>query len=489
MSVATAAATKTFDHFIGGDFVPSHGGGYFEDLNPATGEVIARVASGADADVDLCVAAAKHAFETGPWPRMSMKERAAILKRIAELILQNRQILAEAETADTGKPIAESLEGDIPRAAMNFQFFADYAPALSEECFTVDARERHFAFHEPLGVAALITPWNLPLYLATWKIAPCLMMGNTCVLKPAEWTPYTAYLLGHIVKEAGLPDGVLNIVHGFGAGSAGEALTRHPDVRCISFTGETSTGRAIMSAASQTLKKLSFELGGKGANIIFDDADLAEAIPTAVRAAYRNQGEICLAGSRLFVQEGVYKKVVEELVERVKGIRVGDPRDPATQMGAIISSEQLQKVQSYIDIGRKDGKLVTGGERLANLPKGNFLSPAVITDIDNSSRVCQEEVFGPVLPVVPFQSEEQVLAMTNSTPYGLSCSVWSSDVNRLHRVTREIKTGIIWVNSWFARDLRTPFGGQKSSGIGREGGRWALEFFSELKTVCYRYKD
>ncbi len=488
MSLTTATDRKTIDNFVNGKFVSPVKGDYFEDINPATGENFAKVASGGSEDVDLAVSAAKEAFDNGPWAKMPLSKRSEILRKIGDLILENREALALAETTDTGKPISESREGDIPRAAQNFHFFADYAQAQIEDCFTVGENERHFAFREPLGVAGLITPWNLPLYLASWKIAPCLAMGNSCVLKPAEWTPYTANLLGQIVEQAGLPEGVFNVVNGFGAGSAGEALTTHPDVRCISFTGETSTGKAIMKAASGSLKKLSFELGGKGASILFEDADLEEAIPTAVRAAYRNQGQICLAGSRLYIHESIYKKVSEEILKRVKDIRVGNPLDEKTQMGALISKEHLEKVQSYIEIGKKDGKLLFGGERIKELGEGNFLRPALITEIENSSRVCQEEIFGPVLPLIPFKSDDELVEMVNSTPYGLSCSVWSNDVNRLHKVSREIKTGIVWVNCWFARDLRTPFGGQKASGIGREGGKYAIEFFSELKTVCYKYK-
>ena len=488
MSPAIATDKKTIDNFINGQFVAPSKGDYFEDVNPATGESFAKVAAGGKEDVEAAVKAAKQAFNSGVWSRKSMTERCQIIRRIGDLIMENRDALALAETIDTGKPISESRDGDIPRAAQNFHFFADYAQAQNEDCFTVNENERHLAVREPLGVAGLITPWNLPLYLATWKIAPCLAMGNSAVLKPAEWTPYTANLFGQIVQQAGLPDGVFNVVNGFGANAAGEALTRHPDVKCISFTGETSTGRAIMSAASETLKKLSFELGGKGANIIFDDANLEEAIPTAVRSAYRNQGQICLAGSRLFVHESVYKKVAEEMLKKVKEIKVGNPLDAGTQMGALISKEHMEKVQSYIEIGKKDGKLIHGGERIKDLGAGNFLSPALITDINNSSRVCQEEIFGPVLPLIPFKTEEELLEMVNSTPYGLSCSVWSNDVNRLHRMSRDIKTGIVWINCWFARDLRTPFGGQKASGIGREGGRYALEFFSETKTICYKYK-
>jgi aminomuconate-semialdehyde/2-hydroxymuconate-6-semialdehyde dehydrogenase len=480
--------TKHLDHFIDGEFSPSSSGEKFDDINPATGEVIATVSLGGYDEVDRAVKAAKNAFENGPWRKLPLKDRCAILRKVGDLILANKELLARAETMDTGKPITESLEGDIPRSALNFHFFADYVQSISEECYTVSELERHIAFREPIGVAALITPWNLPLYLATWKIAPCLAMGNTCVLKPAEWTPFTAFLLAELMNEAGVPPGVFNVVQGLGAGSAGEALTRHPDVACISFTGETSTGKAIMSAASATLKKVSFELGGKGANVIFADADLDEAIPTAVRAAFRNQGEICLAGSRLFVERPIYQKVLDQIVDRVSKLKVGDPLDPSTQMGAVISKEQYDKVLSYIQIAKSEGNILTGGEPVKELPNGLFLKPAVLADLPNESRCCQEEIFGPALLVIPFDSEEELLSMVNSTPYGLSSSIWSSDINRCHRVSSGIKTGIVWVNCWFARDLRTPFGGQKGSGVGREGGRFSMDFFSEWKTVCYKYK-
>lgn len=488
MSQNTLTKTRHLGHFINGQFCQSKTDKTFETINPATGEVLATVSLGDADDIDAAVKAAKEAFDHGPWPRLSMRERSEILRRIGDLILERKEMLAQAETLDTGKPISETLNGDIPRSALNFHFFADYAASFNEECYTVNPQERHIAVREPVGVAGLITPWNLPLYLATWKIAPCLAMGNTCVLKPAEWTPYTATLLAEIVQEAGLPNGVLNVVHGFGANGAGEALTKHVDVSCISFTGETSTGRAIMSAATATLKKLSFELGGKGANIIFADADIDQAVDTAVKAAFRNAGQICLAGSRLFVEKSIYKEVVDKLVEKVKSLKVGNPLDPKTDMGSVISAEQLAKVESYIARGQSDGKIAFGGKRIEESPQGFFLSPCLVTDLKNDSPLCQEEIFGPVLPVVSFASEEEVIAMTNSVPYGLSASVWSLDVNRLHRVASQIKCGIVWVNCWFARDLRTPFGGQKASGIGREGGRWSLEFFSEPKTICYRYK-
>lgn len=488
MTRQTTVKTKHLGHFINGEFQTSSTGETFETINPATDEVLATVSLGTAADIDRAVQAAKHAFDSGPWPRLSMKERCQILRRMGDLILERKELLARAESLDTGKPIAESLEGDIPRSALNFHFFADYAQAVNEECFSVNENERHIAVREPLGVAGLITPWNLPLYLATWKIAPCLAMGNTCVLKPAEWTPYTAFLLAEIAHDAGLPKGVLNVVQGFGKGGAGEALTRHPDVSCISFTGETGTGRAIMTAAADSLKKLSFELGGKGANVIFDDADYEEALSTAVRAAFRNQGQICLAGSRLFVQRDIYDRVVKDLTQKVQSIKVGDPLDPATQMGAIVSKEHLQKIETYLSLGKSEGKLLCGGSRPKEMDKGNFLMPALFTGISHKSRFCQEEIFGPVLPIIAFADEAEAIELCNQTPYGLSASIWSSNIDRCHRVSREIKTGIVWVNCWFARDLRTPFGGQKQSGIGREGGRNSLEFFSEAKTICYRYK-
>lgn len=488
MPSSTVKQTVSIDNFIGGQYERSKGGETFETINPATGSLLGNVALGTADDIDHAVKVAKEAVTRGPWPKMSVSERCAIVKKIGDLILERKEQIARAETLDTGKPIAETLNGDIPRAALNFHFFADFAPSVTEECFSPSPNERHIAIREPLGVCGLITPWNLPLYLATWKIAPCLAMGNACVLKPAEWTPYSAFLLAEIANEAGLPPGVLNIVNGFGPNAAGEALTTHPDVRSISFTGETSTGKAIMAVAAATLKKVSFELGGKGANIIFADANLEDAIPTSIRAAYRNQGQICLAGSRLFVERPIFRKVVDEIVDRVRKIKVGDPLDPTTEMGAMISREHMEKVQSYIEMGKKHGKLLTGGERLKELGEGYFLSPSVFEGLPSDSRFCQEEIFGPVLPIVPFDSEEDVVEMANSTPYGLSASLWSENVNRCHRIANQIQAGMVWVNCWFARDLRTPFGGQKSSGIGREGGKYSLDFFSEAKTVSYKYR-
>jgi len=475
-------------NFIDGKFVPAISGATFETINPATAKAHGLVASSTAGDIDHAATAGQRAFESGKWSHLSYAERAGVVTRIGDLILANRETLALAETTDTGKPISESFDGDILRSAQNFHFFSQFASTFSEEAYTASENERHIAVREPVGVCGLITPWNLPLYLATWKIAPALMMGNSIILKPAEWTPYTAYLLCSIVKEAGLPDGVFNVVQGFGAASAGEALTRHPLVRSISFTGETSTGKAIMAAASGTLKKVSFELGGKGANIIFADADLDDAIATSVRAAFRNQGQICLAGSRLFVQRAVYDQVVEKMVALAKAIKVGDPTSKETQMGALISTEHMDKVLAYLALGKAEGQLLCGGERLTELGAGNFLSPAIFTDLSMQSRFLQEEIFGPALPILPFDDEEEAVAMANDTPYGLSASIWTKDIDRVHRLSRKIRAGMIWVNTWFARDLRTPFGGQKSSGIGREGGRYSLEFFSEAKTISYKYK-
>jgi aminomuconate-semialdehyde/2-hydroxymuconate-6-semialdehyde dehydrogenase len=475
-------------NYIDGAYRPAASGKTFESINPATGKAHALVAEAGEDDVEHACEAGQKAFDRGAWANLSYSERAKVVTRIGDLILEKRRLLAEAETTDSGKPITESFDGDIVRSAQNFHFFAQFAATFAEEAYTASADERHIAVREPVGVCGLITPWNLPLYLATWKIAPCLMMGNSVVLKPAEWTPYTASLFAEITREAGLPDGVFNVVNGFGAQAAGEALTRNKLVRSISFTGETGTGRAIMAAASDTLKKVSFELGGKGANIIFADADLDEAIPTAVRAAFRNQGQICLAGSRLFVERKIYDQVVSKMVALAKAIKVGDPMQADTQMGALISAEHMQKVQSYLDIGRAEGELLCGGERLTELGEGNFLSPTIFTGLGIKSRFLQEEIFGPALPILPFDSEEEAIAMANDSPYGLSASIWTSDINRVHRLSKKIKAGMIWVNTWFARDLRTPFGGQKSSGLGREGGRYSLEFFSEAKTISYKYK-
>jgi aminomuconate-semialdehyde/2-hydroxymuconate-6-semialdehyde dehydrogenase len=480
------------NHFIDGQFVSSDPKETFENRNPATGEIISQVALGNAETIHQAAEGAQKAFDSAIWSNLALKERAVVVKRLGDLLLENLETFAFAETMDTGKPIRETLEGDIPRSAQNCHFFADYAQSLVNESYCNGQHEQHWVSREPLGVVGLITPWNLPLYLATWKIAPALMMGNSVILKPAEWTPYTATLFAALSKEAGLPDGVFQVVHGFGADSAGEALTRHPLVKSISFTGETGTGRAIMAACAPTLKKVSFELGGKGASVIFEDADLSKAIPTSLRAAFRNQGQICLAGSRLFVHQSRLNEVTEAVLNHVKTLKVGNPLLPETDMGALVHPEHFEKVQHYVHLAKSQGEWLWGGERLDSPLGACLMQPGVFTQKPGQTdfaltQVCQEEIFGPVLPLIPFETEEEVIAWVNSTPYGLSASIWSQDVNRCHRVSQKIKTGLVWVNCWFVRDLRTPFGGQKASGIGREGGRYSLEFFSETKTVSYLY--
>lgn len=474
-------------HFIQGEYTESASKHTFESINPANNETLAEVSLGNDVDINQAVASAKQAYESGVWSQLSMEARSSVLNKIGDLILKNKDLLAQAESLDTGKPITLSTTVDIPRAAHNFHFFSKLIHSLKNDCFNSVKDEVHLSLKEPLGVVGLITPWNLPLYLATWKIAPALAMGNSCVLKPAEWTPYTATLLGDIVNQAGLPKGVLNIVHGYGASGAGEALTKHKDISCISFTGETTTGKAIMKASADTLKKVSFELGGKGANIIFADANLSEAIPRAVKAAFTNQGQICLAGSRLFVEEAIFNQVITELVNQTNKLKVGDPMDTSIDLGSLISQEHCKKVLDYINLGKTEGTILTGGTSLNNQRSNNFILPTIFTDISHKSRLCQEEIFGPVVPVIPFKTVDEAIELANDTPYGLSASLWSSNVDKCHYVANKIKAGIIWINCWFVRDLATPFGGQKLSGIGREGGQYSLDFFSEPKTITYKF--
>ncbi len=473
--------------FIGNKYVEALSGRTFETIDPATEEVLAEVQEADYQDVDRAASAARQAFDSGPWPKMSSAERSKILNRIGDLIEKNRDELALLETLDTGKPIKESLEIDIPRASYNFHFFADYIKCFYTDCHSMDGRALNYTLREPVGVAGLITPWNLPLYLATWKIAPCLAAGNTCVVKPAELTPLTAARLGEVALEAGLPPGVLNVVQGFGPNAAGSAITEHPLIDLISFTGETVTGSAIMAAAARTLKRLSFELGGKAANIIFADADLEEALPVAVRAAFQNQGEVCLSCPRILVEHAIYDRFVESFVAAARKIRVGDPLDSETQMGALISMEHLNKVMGYIQLAADEGaEILCGGKRPEGLSKGYFLLPTVIAGLDHKSRVCQEEVFGPVVTISPFKTEEEAVKLANATQYGLASTICTRDLKRAHRVAASLKSGIIWINCWMLRDLRTPFGGYKKSGMGREGGRYSLEFFTEAKNVCVK---
>jgi aminomuconate-semialdehyde/2-hydroxymuconate-6-semialdehyde dehydrogenase len=474
-------------HFIDGKYVPSLDGKTFENINPATEQVIGTVAEGSQKEIDLAVSAAKRALN-GPWKTMTSHNRAAVLRKVGDLILERADELAALETLDTGKPIWLSSSVDIPRAAYNFHFFADYIRSVGTEAYEHDDLAINYAIRRPVGVVALINPWNLPLLLMTWKLAPCLAAGNTVVMKPAELTPMTATLLGEICKEAGIPDGVVNIVHGFGPEAAGSALTEHPDVAAISFTGETTTGKIIMRAASKTLKKLSYELGGKNPNVIFEDANLDEVIDTTLKSSFVNQGEVCLCGSRIYVQRSIYDQFLEKFAERTKELVVGDPFDPKSKVGALISEEHYNRVMGFIDLAKEEGgTILVGGKRPEGLDKGYYLEPTIIVGLTNECRVVREEIFGPVVTVLPFDTEEEVLEQTNDSHYGLSATIWTNDLRRAHRVANRIEAGIVWVNTWFLRDLRTPFGGMKQSGIGREGGMHSFDFYSELKNICIKY--
>lgn len=472
-------------HFINGKTVPSADGKTFDNINPATGEVLNQVAEGGQAEIDAAVAAARQAFKT--WGRTTPAERAKLLNRVAEIIESRVDELALLETLDTGKPLSLAKSLDIPRAAYNFRFFADFVKGIGTEAFEMEGVALNYALRRPVGVAGLISPWNLPLLLLTWKVAPALAAGNTCVIKPAELTPTTASKLAEICQEAGLPDGVVNVVHGFGPNAAGSLLTEHPDVNLISLTGETTTGKAVMKAASGGLKRLSFELGGKNPNIIFADADVDDAIDTTLRSSFANQGEVCLCGSRIYVERPLYDTFVQKFADRASQMVVGDPLDAGTNVGALVSQEHLERVEGFVERAVKDGaRIVIGGKRPAHLTKGAYYEPTVIVDVDDHCEIVNQEVFGPVVTISPFDTDEEVLARANDTHYGLSATIWTTNLKRAHRVAGELEAGIIWINTWFLRDLRTPFGGMKESGIGREGGVHSFEFYSELKNVCVK---
>jgi aminomuconate-semialdehyde/2-hydroxymuconate-6-semialdehyde dehydrogenase len=474
--------------FIDGQYVDAQDGKTFQSHNPATGEVIAHVAEASAADVDRAVRAARKAFDEGPWPRMPVAERSALLMKVADGIRKRIPEMAELESLDAGKPIRESSNLDVPRSAYNFDFFAELVKHTGTEAYPVDDKFLNYSLRQPVGVAGCISPWNLPLLLTTWKLGPALACGNTVVVKPAEFTPITVSMLGEIVNEAGLPPGVLNIVQGFGPNAAGEAITTHPGVDVVSFTGESGTGKAIMAASARTLKEISFELGGKAAALIFADADLDAAIPQTIRSTFLNQGEVCLASPRLLVQRPIFDEFAERFQRAAEGLVFGDPLDPATTIGALVEREHYDKVTSYLDIATEEGaRLLFGGDR-PNLPapfdKGNFLKPTAFVDVQSAMRICQEEVFGPVITLAPFDTEEEAVQIANDTKYGLAGTIWTTNLSRAHRVARNLNAGIIWVNCWFVRELHTPFGGMKESGIGREGGIRSLDFFSETKNVC-----
>jgi 5-carboxymethyl-2-hydroxymuconic-semialdehyde dehydrogenase len=473
---------KPAQHFIDGEFCDSLSGRTFETINPTTNEVITSVADGAAEDIDRAVQAAYRAFHEGPWRTMRARERADLMVAIAETIEKHGDELAYLEALDTGLPITQA-RGQAARAADNFRFFAEMATRMTGETYPVDSSFLNYTVRRPVGVAGLITPWNTPLMLATWKIAPCLATGNTAVLKPAEWSPLTATRLAALLREAGVPSGVFNVVHGFGE-TAGAALVAHPQVPLISFTGETTTGQEIMRNGATALKRFSMELGGKSPVIVFADADLERAIDAVVFGIYSLNGERCTAGSRLFVERSIRAEFEQRLVDRVNNIRVGDPFDPQTEVGALIHRDHRERVEAYIRSGLEEGARIAAQATVpAHLDGGNFVPPTLFVDVRNDMRIAQEEIFGPVLVSIPFDSEEEAIRLANDVKYGLAAYVWTNDLTRAHRVAQSIQSGMVWVNSQNVRDLRTPFGGAKMSGIGREGGHYSFEFYTELQTV------
>lgn len=469
-----------FGHVIDGEETESAGGARFDSVDPWTRKPWAQVALGGRADVERAVAAARRAFDAGPWPRMGFAERGRILHRLADLIDAHTDELALADTTDMGKPISDSRGKDVPRSALNFRFFADHARLCPAEALPMDSGHHAYTRYEPAGVAAAIAPWNFPLMLETWKVAPALAWGNTVVLKPAEQSPASATMLARLAADAGLPPGVLNVVHGYGPEAAGQALTESPQVDRITFTGESATGRAITAAAAANLTPVSLELGGKGANIVFADADLAVAVDWSIRAIFSNAGQVCLAGSRLYVQRGVYEEFLSRFAAAADALRIGDPKDPATQLGPLSSGEHYRKVRGYVETVEADGgKILTGGPG----DDGWVVRPTVVVDADPGARVCREEIFGPVVVVAPFEDEAEAVAAANDSPYGLNAMLFTENLSRAHRVAAGLRAGTVWANCFFVRDLRAPFGGAGDSGIGREGGTFSREFFTEPKAV------
>ena len=473
-------------NYINGEFVEPRTSEYLDNIEPATGNPYSQVASSDERDVEAAISAADNAF--GNWSRTAASERATLLLGLAHLIERDVDKLARAESIDTGKPITLARSLDIPRAAANFRFFATAILHTQNEAHMTDNLALNYTLRQPRGIAGLISPWNLPLYLLSWKIAPAIACGNTAVAKPSELTPTTAFMLCELAREAGLPRGVLNIVQGTGA-KAGAAITQHPKINTISFTGGTVTGRKVAEAGAALFKKISLELGGKNPTIVFADADLPKAIPGSVRASFTNQGQVCLCGSRIYVERAIYDEFIDGFIDKTSKLKLGDPLDETTEQGAIVSKTQLDKIKFYVDLAQKEGGEIVLGGRAPEAPNerckhGYFFEPTVITGLPASCRTNREEIFGPVVSITPFDSEEEVVRHANDCDYGLASSIWTQNLSRAHRVAEQIHTGTVWVNCWLLRDLRVPFGGMKQSGIGREGGEEALRFFSEAKNVC-----
>ncbi|MGO1803318.1 MAG: 5-carboxymethyl-2-hydroxymuconate semialdehyde dehydrogenase [Microbacteriaceae bacterium] len=470
-------------HYIDGEFVDSIDGDTFDVLEPVSNEVYIQAASGKVADIDRAVQAAKRAFDEGPWPRMLPRERSRVLHKIADLVESRDQRLAELESFDSGLPITQAL-GQARRAAENFRFFADLIVAQADDTYKVPGRQINYVNRKPIGVAGLITPWNTPFMLESWKLGPALATGNTVVLKPAEFTPLSASLWAGIFEEAGLPKGVFNLVNGFGEeGFAGDSLVKHPDVPLISFTGESRTGQLIFANAAPFLKGLSMELGGKSPAVVFEDADLDAAIDATIFGVFSLNGERCTAGSRILVQRSIYDEFVERYAAQAKRVKVGLPNDPTTEVGALVHPEHYEKVMNYVEIGKSEARLVAGGGRPEGFETGNYVSPTVFADVSPDARIFQEEIFGPVVAITPFDGWEDALALANNTKYGLAAYIWTNDLKGAHNFAQSVEAGMVWLNSNNVRDLRTPFGGVKASGLGHEGGYRSIDFYTDQQAV------
>jgi aminomuconate-semialdehyde/2-hydroxymuconate-6-semialdehyde dehydrogenase len=479
---------EKLQNFIDGAYCAPKSGNYIDNYEPATGKVYSLIPNSDAVDVDTAVQAAERAFPI--WSKMSAEDRSAILIKLSEGIQARMDEFVAAESKDNGKPVSLAAHVDIPRAVSNFHFFATAIVHFASESHYMEGVGVNYTLRKPIGIVGCISPWNLPLYLFSWKIAPALAAGNCVIAKPSEITPYTAYLLGQVAKDAGLPDGVLNILHGEGK-TVGDAIIKHPKIKAISFTGGTATGEYIARTAAPMFKKLSLELGGKNPNIIFADCDFDDMLSTTLRSSFANQGQICLCGSRIFIERPLYERFKEAFVAKVAKTVVSNPTDPKAILGAVVSKPHMEKVLSYVELAKQEGGTVlTGGEQVhleAPYNNGYYIRPTVIEGLAYDCRTNQEEIFGPVVTITPFDTEEEVLLMANSTAYGLASTVWTSDLKRAHRVADELQSGIVWLNSWLVRDLRTPFGGMKASGVGREGGWEALRFFTEAKNVFVKY--
>ena len=477
-------------NYINGQLVEPANQQYIDNIDPSRGKVYSKIPSSTKEDVDLAVDASKQAFKT--WSNMPKEQRSEIMIKVANLIEERMDEFVAAESLDNGKPISLARAVDIPRAVSNFKFFATAILHYASESHYMEGLGVNYTVRKPIGVVGCISPWNLPLYLFTWKIAPALAAGNCVVAKPSEITPMTAYLLSKACIDAGMPKGVLNIVHGLGQ-NVGDAITRNPEIKAISFTGGTQTGKTIASIAAPMFKKLSLELGGKNPNIIFADCDFDQALSTTLRSSFANQGQICLCGSRIFIERPIYEKFKAAFVAKVDKTKVSFPSDPKAKLGAVVSKPHMEKILSYIELAKEEGGTILSGGTQVHLEgeykDGYYIRPTVIEGLDYGCRVNQEEIFGPVVTITPFDTEEEVLMMANSTQYGLSATIWTENLTRAHRVADEVHAGIVWINSWLVRDLRTPFGGVKASGVGREGGFEALHFFTEPKNIFVKLGD